>query len=312
MLNSEKSPDFMAQVMQEFIIEQRRRRRWGIFFKLLIVAILALIVLSFCTGNGSDSISKDKPHTALINLDGEIMADAPFSADNVVGALQQAFSDEGTKAVILRINSPGGSPVQAAYIYNAIMRLRQQHPKVPVYAVCTDICASGAYYVASAANDIYANPASLVGSIGVIMEGFGFNDAIKKLGVSRRVIIAGKNKDFMDPFSAMSPNDKVFAQNMVEQVHQQFIAAVEQGRGNRLHKTPDIFTGLAWTGEQAKTLGLIDDFASAGDVARNIVKQENVIDYTIKPSPFERLANRMGASFANVMLSRLSAEDLKE
>ena len=302
---NENNPQ-LAQVLQEYIKEQRRKRRWGIFFKLFILGLLIALFLSFCTDQGDHKILRDEPHTALISLEGEIMANGPVDANKVVGALRMAMKDPGTKGVILRINSPGGSPVQSDYIYTEIMRLRHQYPNVPVYAVCTEICASGAYYIAAAAKDIYANPASMVGSIGVIMKGFGFTDAMKKVGVTQRTIIAGKYKDFMDPFAPQDPAETQLAQNMVDIVHEQFIAAVEAGRGARLQKdNPDIFSGLIWTGAQAKKLGLIDGYGSAGFVARDVIKEDKIVDYTIKPNPFERFADRIGASAANVILSQV-------
>lgn len=303
--------DQLAEVLSEFLKEQKRKRRWKMVFRIIIIVILALFLLGFCSKKSDRSTAASTPHTALIQMNGVLMAGAQFNADSVYRSLTKSFASKGTKAVILKINSPGGSPVQADYIYNAIMQLRKQHPKIPVYAVCTDICASGAYYVASAANKIYANPASIVGSIGVIMEGFGFVDAMKKIGVTRRVTTAGKYKDIMDPFAPQTIANKRFAQNMVAQVHQQFIQAVENGRGKRLHKTKDIFSGLAWTGQDAKKLGLIDGFASPGEVARNVVKQKNMVDYTVKPDLLSRLANRMGASFANVIMSEFSHDQLK-
>jgi protease-4 len=301
----------MAVVMGEFVKEQRRKRRWGIFFKLFILAIIIILIISFCSSNSQSKLLRDKPHTAVIDLDGEIMAGGPVDANHFSSALRAAFNDKGTKGIVLRINSPGGAPVQADYMFNEIMRLRKEHPKIPVYAVCTDICASGAYFVAAAATDIYANPSSLVGSIGVIMNGFGFTGAMKKVGVTRRVITAGKYKDFMDPFAEQTAQDKAFAQQMVNTVHQQFIAAVEQGRGKRLHKSKDLFSGLAWTGVQAKKMGLIDAYGSPGYVAREVIRQNKIINYTIKPNPFDRLADRLGASFANVVLSKMEHTNLE-
>jgi protease-4 len=296
----------LAQAVQALVKEQRSKRRWGIFFKLIGLSIFTLIIISLFFGADTDKLARTEPHVALIDMTGEISAGGPVDANSVVKALTMAFKDKGTQAVILRINSPGGSPVQSDYIYNAIMRLRQANPTVPVYAVCVDVCASGAYFIASAAQNIYANPASIVGSIGVIMSGFGFDQAIQKIGVSRRVIIAGANKDFMDPFMPLTPESKAFAQKMLDNVHQQFIAAVEKGRGDRLKKSPDIFSGLAWTGEQAKTMGLIDGFGSAGSVARDVVHQEKFVDYTIQPSLFERFADRIGASMGHVIMSQFN------
>ena len=301
----------LSLALSEMVKELRRKRRWSLFFKLVILAVVIIVLISVFFSRSEDIALREKPHTAMIKLDGEIAAGGPVDADQTTAALQHAFKDKGTKGVILRINSPGGSPVQADYIYNEIMRLRKKHPKIPVYAVCTDICASGAYFIAAAANDIYANPSSLVGSIGVIMNGFGFTGAMQKLGVTRRVIIAGKNKDFMDPYSKFTPHEKRVAQEMVDSVHQQFIAAVEHGRGKRLHKTAAVFTGMAWTGTQAKKLGLIDAYGSAGQVARDVIKQKNVLDYTVRQNPLNRLVDRLGASMANVVLSKLNI-NLKE
>jgi protease-4 len=298
----------MIKILEGFLNEQRRKRRWGLFFKLVILVAVVLLVLSFCTSKTTSKLLREEPHTAVINVNGEIVAGGAVDADKVVGALRQAFKDSGTKGIILRINSPGGSPVQSDYIFNEIMRLRKLHPNIPVYAVCTDMCASGAYFIAAAATDIYANPASLVGSIGVIMNGFGFTGAMDKLGITRRTTIAGKYKDFMDPFAPQTPEQKRFAQAMVDDVHQQFILAVEQGRGKRLHKNADVFSGMAWTGNQAKKMGLIDGFGNASYVAREIVKQEKMVDYTIRPSAFEQLANRMGASMADVILSKFNTQ----
>jgi protease-4 len=295
----------LSMVLNEFVKEQRRKRRWGMFGKILILAIVIGLALNFCRSN-SGGMSGETPHTALIELDGVISAHSPANADNFAGAIRQAFKAKGTKGIVIRINSPGGSPVQSDYMFNEIMRLRKLHPKIPVYAVCTDICASGAYFVAAAANDIYANPASLVGSIGVIMNGFGFDQAIKKVGVTRRVFTAGKYKDFMDPFAPMQPYERKFANKMLATVHKQFIAAVEEGRGKRLNTTnKDIFSGLAWTGETAKKLGLVDAYGSTGYVARDVIKEKKIINYTIKPNPFDRLADRLGATFANVVFTKL-------
>jgi protease-4 len=303
--NINENSSQLAQVLQDYIKEQRRKRRWEIFFKLVIVGLVIVFFLAYCTDQGSSKMGRDEPHTALISLEGEVMANGPIDANKVASALRMALKDPETKGVILRINSPGGSPVQADYIYNEIMRLRHQYPDIPVYAVCTEMCASAAYYIASATKDIYANPASMVGSIGVIMKGFGFTDAMKKIGVTQRTIIAGKYKDFMDPFAPLDSSEEQMAQNMVDIVHQQFISAVEAGRGARLQKdNPDIFSGLIWTGVQAKKLGLIDAYGSTGFVARNVIKQEKIVDYTIKPNPFERFADRIGASAANVILSQ--------
>lgn len=235
---SEKQQDWQQYALQDLLLEsikeQRRRRRWGIFFKSAFLILIILFFWLIVGGNSTHKIMRDKAHVALIDINGVIASSTLASADKIVTALRQAFKDKGTKGIILRINSPGGSPVQADYIYHSILQLRKQHPKIKVYAVCSDICASGAYYVAAAANDIYADPASLVGSIGVIMGGFGFVDTMKKIGVSRRVFTAGSNKDFLDPFSPLKRGEKAYAHRILNIVHQQFIHAVEQGRGARL------------------------------------------------------------------------------
>ncbi len=288
----------LEKVLLETIKEQRRRRRWSIFFKLVVLVYIGLFALFLLPSKkitgGADRLS---PHVGLVDLKGMIMPGGDASADNVVAGLSKAFKDPKTVAVILRINSPGGSPVQADYIYNNIMRLRKKYPKKKIYAVCTDMCASAAYYAAVATNDIYADPSSIVGSIGVLLNGFGFVDTMQKLGVERRLITAGSNKDFLDPFSPLKPKDKAYAQKMLDIVHQRFIVDVKKGRGDRLSNNPELFTGLAWTGEQAKPLGLIDGFGSAGYVARNIIKNANVVDYTKRPSFFDQLGHGFGASF---------------
>lgn len=302
------SENAMTIILEEWIKEQRRKRRWGIFFKFFIALFAVTSLLLFYAGTAQNTVSRDMPHTALIDIRGVIMPGGQFDADHFAASLRKAYKDEGTKGIIIRINSPGGAPVQADYMFNEIMRLRKKHPNIPVYAVCTDVCASAAYYIASATKDIYANPSSLVGSIGVIMNSFGFKGAIQKLGITRRVITAGRYKDFMDPFTPLKPQERKFAQQMVDSVHQQFIAAVKKGRGDRL-KTSDknIFSGLAWTGMQAKKLGLVDAYGSAGFVARDVIKQETIVNYTVKTSPLDRLVGKFGASFANVVLSKFTA-----
>ena len=240
-----------------------------------------------------------RPHTALININGPIFSSSPTNADSIATSLRAAFKDKHTQGIILRINSPGGSPVQADYVFNEILRLRAKHPKIKVYAVCTDICASGAYYIAAAADDIYANPASLVGSIGVVYNGFGFVDTLQKLGIQRRLITAGAHKGFLDPFSPLKSTEKVFAQNMLNDIHNQFIESVKKGRGKRLIITAETFSGLVWPGNQAKKMGLIDGFASAGSVARDIIKNDNIVDYTVRPNYFERIAKHFGSAISS-------------
>ena len=284
---------------------QRRKRRWGIFFKFVFFAYIVVVILMIYPSKDSTSQAANKPHTGLIDIRGPIFATSQASADNIATALNRAFKAKGTKGIILRINSPGGSPVQADYIYNEIQRQKKLHPKIKVYAVCTDLCASAAYYIAAAADDIYASPSSLVGSIGVIFNGFGFVDTLKKVGAERRLITAGSHKGFMDPFTPMKKSEVTFTKDLLNGIHQQFIHAVEEGRGNRLKETSEIFSGLIWTGTKAKQMGLIDGFGSAGYVARDVIKQKDIIDYTVKPSPLEQIAKKFGMAIGETFSTKL-------
>jgi len=287
----------LETIADHYIKEQRRRRRWGIAFKIIYLVIFLFIVIALLPDHSSDAYKKTMDHVAVINVKGLIFASASASAKRINKALDDAYEDKKTIAVILNINSPGGSPVQANDIYNHIMYLRKKHPKMKIYAVCADACASGSYYIAAAANDIYANPSSLVGSIGVIMEGFGFVDTLQKLGVTRRVYTAGINKDFMDPFGPVKEKDVDHAKAMLAIVHQQFIDAVKKGRGKRLKlDTPGLFSGEFWTGQTAKSIGLVDGFGDVSTVARNIIKNDNIVDYTVKQGFFTTFATTIGKS----------------
>ena len=280
--------------------EQRRARHWGIFFKVLTFSYLFVVLFLAMGWMGGSAESKlGGKHTALVDMYGVIAADTAASAENIISSLQEAFKDKNTQGVVLRINSPGGSPVQAGYINDEIRRLRVLYPNVPLYAVVEDICASGGYYVAAAADKIYVNKASLVGSIGVLMDGFGFTGTMEKLGVERRLMTAGTNKGFMDPFSPVSEVQQEHAQKMLAEIHQQFIDVVKQGRGTRLKESPDTFSGLIWTGQKSIELGLADEMASLETVARDVIKAEEIIDYTTKEGLAERLAKRFGASVAS-------------
>ena len=278
--------------------EQRLARRWGIFFKLLAFGYLAFLVLLALDWRG-DSDAVSGKHTALVELTGVIDSSGEASADHITAALQSAFKDKNTQGVILRVNSPGGSPVQAGVIYDEIRRLRGLYPNIPLYAVVEDICASGGYYVASAADRIYVDKASLVGSIGVIMNGWGFTGAMEKLGVERRTLTAGENKAFLDPFAPMDEKQKQYAQSMLGEIHQQFIDVVKKGRGNRLKESPELFSGLIWTGTKSIELGLADALGSVDFVAREVIKSENIVDYTQKENIAERFAKRFGAGVAS-------------
>jgi len=278
----------------EFLREQRTARRWGIFFKLLAFAYVAIfLALSLPAGWRIGTLGSGQI-TALVDLQGIITHDSPASADTIVTGLRNAFENGSTAGVILRINSPGGSPVQAGYINDEIYRLREKYPDIPLYAVIEDICASGGYYVAAAATRIYADKASLVGSIGVRMDGFGFVDSLHKLGIERRLLTAGENKGFLDPFSSVDPTHVEHAQKMLGEVHQQFINTVLKGRRDQLADDPRVFSGLVWSGERSLELGLIDEFGSSGYVAREIIGAEKIVDFTPRDYSLAALLERAG------------------
>ena len=290
--------------------ERRAARRWGIFFKLLAFAYVTLLLLAMVDWESSTEALGGR-HTALVDLNGVIEARGDASADQINTALQAAFKDKYTQGVVLRINSPGGSPVQAGAIYDEIRRLRGLYPSIPLYAVIDDICASGGYYIASAADRIYVDKASIVGSIGAIMNGWGFTGAMQKVGVERRVIAAGENKDFLDPFLPLKEKQKAYAQNLIDEVHQQFIDAVRKGRGKRLKETPELFSGLVWTGSKSIELGLADGQGSLDSVARDVIKAERVVDYTQKQNIAERLTRRFGATAAQALVKTLGASAME-
>jgi protease-4 len=267
-----------------------------------VIALIAWGVFDF-TG---DRVAKAGKHTALVDLQGEISANSDASADNIDGALQSAFEDENTAGVILRINSPGGSPVQAGIINGEIRRLRTKYPKTPLYVVVDDMCASGGYYVAAAADKIYVDRASIVGSIGVLMDGFGFTGLMDKLGIQRRIHTSGANKGAFDPFSPETPAMNAHAQDMLDQIHAQFIDAVKLGRGKRLKDDPELFSGMFWTGEKSVELGLADGFGDASYVAREVIKQPDIVDYTQKESISERVVRRFGASIGDAAMRALT------
>ena len=291
----------VTQLAESSLKEQRRARRWGIFFKLLTFAYIGAAVFMFSNSNLTD-VSINEKHTALVELNGTIADTEKASADNIVSALRDAFDNENTAGVILRINSPGGSPVQSGYIYDEIIRLRKENPDTPLYAVVTDICASGGYYIASAADKIYADKASIVGSIGVRMDNFGFVDAIEKLGIERRTLTAGENKALLDPFLPENERTKEHMQSLLTEIHQQFIDSVKKGRGDRLDTTVEgLFSGLIWTGEGAVEIGLVDELASSSHVAREVIGEETMVDYTLQDDILERFADRLGATVAQVL-----------
>ncbi len=299
MHDSQTSQQLLTQIVTEYFGEQKRRRRWQWGRRVMFLIFVLAIVVMLINNKYQESKSKLIPHVGLIDLKGEILDGQSGSADILMKGLSSAYQNKSLKALVLRIDSPGGSPVQADYMYNAIRYFHDKYPAVKTYAVCVDTCASAAYYVASAADEIYANPSSLVGSIGVVFNGFGFVDAMQKVGVSRRLEIAGRNKGFMDQFSPVNPQQEKFLQHMLDTIHQQFIEQVKKGRGSRLKIDDDTFSGLAWTGVEAKERGLIDGFASTGQLMRDIIKVEQVIDYTEKQSVIEQMADKFGTSMVN-------------
>lgn len=283
--------------------EQRVTRRWGIFFKLLGFGYLTFLILLALDWRGDAEGLASGKHTALVEISGVIESKGETSADRIATALQNAFKDKNTQGVILRVNSPGGSPVQAGVIYDEIRRLRVLHPSIPIYAVVEDVCASGGYYVAAAADRIYVDKASIVGSIGVIMSGWGFTGTMEKLGVERRSLTSGENKAFLDPFAPLDAKQKQHAQTMLGEIHQQFIDVVKKGRGQRLKDNPEVFSGLMWTGARSVELGLADALGSVEYVAREVIKAEAIVDYSQKENFAERFAKRFGAGVASEMLS---------
>jgi protease-4 len=282
------------------IKEQRRTRHWGIFFKSLTFIYLFILLFYAMDWIGEGSGASIE-HTALIDIQGVIGSDDTVNADSVISSLQEAFENKRTRGVILRINSPGGSPVQAGLINDEIKRQRKLHPDVPLYAVVEDVCASGGYYIAAAADKIYVDKASIVGSIGVLMDGFGFTGTMQKLGVERRLMTAGENKAILDPFMPVNPKHQQYAQKMLDQVHAQFIKVVRDGRGKRLKETSETFSGLFWTGEDSIAMGLADGYGSSEYVAREVIKQEKIVDFTTREGLADRFAKKFGASLANTI-----------
>jgi len=292
--------DILNRLAFATLNEQRRSRRWGVFFKALAFIYVGALLFYIPSDLGQKGIAGGK-HTAIIEINGTIAADTEASADNIVGGLRAAFKNKNTVAVIMRINSPGGSPVQAGYVNDEIKRLRAKYPDTKIYAVIADMCASGGYYIAAAADEIYADKASIVGSIGVLMNGFGFVDTMKKLGVERRLITAGKHKGTLDPFSPIKPEELKHVQSLLDGVHQQFINVVKEGRGDRLKETPDLFSGYFWNGEEGIKLGLVDGLGSSSYVAREVIGVDNLVDFTVRAGYFDRFAERFGAGFAKMM-----------
>jgi len=306
--NGEKTPqawerDLINRLAFAALNEQRKARRWNIFYRgMLLLLLFSVILISLPDGGKGIELGR---HTAFVEIQGVIAPEAEASADNIVTGLRAAFENKNTAGVIIRINSPGGSPVQAGYVNDEIKRLRELHPKIPLYAVIADICASGGYYIAAAADKIYADKASMVGSIGVLMNGFGFVDTMGKLGVERRLLTAGKHKGFMDPFSPLKEADVAHMTKLLENIHQQFIDVVKTGRGDKLASEEELFSGYVWTGEQSIAMGLVDELGSSSYVARDVIKAEKMVNYTHKPTYFDRFADRIGVAMARVLSANL-------
>ena len=293
--------DLVNRLAFAAVDEQRRARRWSVFFKFLLALYLLALLILYMPTDWSDLSRTSTRHTALVDLKGVISDSSEASADNIISGLRDAFEDENTAGVILRANSPGGSPVQSAYIYDEINRLKGLYPDTPLYAVVTDVCASGCYYVVSAADDIYVNNSSIIGSIGVRMDSFGFVDTLEKLGVERSLYTAGDSKGFLDPFTPSKPAEVAHVKLLLDSIHEQFIDAVKTGRGERLKDDQQLFTGLVWTGEESLPMGLADQVGSSGYVAREVIGEEEIIEFTEKPDLLEKLTKRVGVSMAQGM-----------
>lgn len=303
--------DVLAALAQDLLVERRRTRRWGIFFKVIFAGIALLSLAAVLAALGArERICLDKC-TAMVELRGEMDVNSRASAERVIAGLQAAFRNSGTKGVLLRINSPGGSPVQAGQIYDEVRRLRAKHPDIPLHAVVEEIAASGGYYVAAAADRIYVDRASLVGSIGVIYHGFGVVGTLDKVGVEPRTVTAGANKAFMDPFAPVDPQQRAYLQTMLDDVHRQFIGAVREGRGKRLKETPEMFSGLVWNGSRSIELGLADALGNVDGVARDVIGAEEVVDFTPQEALSERFARKFGAVLAGEVAAGLRTPVLR-
>ncbi len=296
--NKEWEKVTIEKIAMESFIQQKRSRQWGVFFKSIILLYIGFIIYFIVTASNTANIANGE-FTALIRLKGEISSDSEISASNVKSSLKEIYENPGVKAVILSINSPGGSPVQSGIINNEIVRYKALHPDIPVYAVVEDICASGGYYIAVAADKIFVDKASIVGSIGVLMNGFGFDQAIKELGIERRLLKSGENKAILDPFLPVNPKQREFIQGLLKEVHDQFINVVKKGRGPKLANNSDIFTGLFWSGESAIKLGLADDYGDIDFVAREVVGYERIVDFTTQKNFVDRFANKIGAGIGS-------------
>lgn len=295
--------EVLEKVALAAVTEQTRARRWSVFFKSLVFLYLCVVLAMFMYPNVRENMVADgsKGHAAVIDVVGMIAEDKDANADSIIKSLKNAVKDKNTKGIILHANSPGGSPVQSSYVYDEIRKIKKERPDLPVYAVVSDICASGCYYIASASDKIFVNQASLIGSIGVLMDGFGFVNVMEKLGVERRLLTAGTHKAMLDPFSPPKEDETRYMQGLLDQVHQQFIGAVKAGRGDRLKDAPELFSGLVWTGEEGVKLGVADAFGNDDYVAKEIIGVENKVDFTQQEQLLDRIAGKLGASFGQVI-----------
>ncbi len=294
------------------VTEQTRARRWGVFFKsLMFVYLIAVFGIAVYPKFSKDIGGNSKDHTAVVDVVGMIAEDKPANADSIIESLRDAVKDEHTKGIILHANSPGGSPVQSSYVYEEIRKIKKEHPKLPIYAVVSDICASGCYFIVSASDKIFVNPSSLVGSIGVIMDGFGYVDIMQKLGVERRLIKAGAHKAMLDPFSPAKEDESLYIQSLINQVHQQFIGAVKAGRGDRLKENPDMFSGLVWTGEEGVKQGIADGVGTQDYVAKELIGAEKQVDFSRQEHLLDKIAGKLGASFGQAIGSLVQSASLR-
>ncbi|HEY8219516.1 MAG TPA: S49 family peptidase [Methylobacter sp.] len=311
-----QQPGWEREVIEKLalaaVTEQTRARRWGVFFKSLmfvyLIAVLGMAMYPKISQNiGADS----KDHTAVIDVVGMIAEGKDANADSIIESLRNAVKDKRTKGIILHANSPGGSPVQSSYVYEEIKKIKKEHPNLPIYAVVSDICASGCYFIVSASDKIFVNPSSLVGSIGVLMDGFGFVDGMQKLGVERRLFTAGAHKAMLDPFSPSKKEEAHYVQGLLNQVHQQFISAVKAGRGDRLKDDPDMFSGLVWTGEEGVKLGIVDGVGNQDYVAKELIGAETLVDFSRQEQLLDKIAGKLGASFGQAIGSLVQGVSLR-
>ena len=294
------------------VTEQTRARRWGVFLKsLMFIYLVAVFGLAVYPKLSKDIGGDSKDHTAVIDVVGMIAEGKPANADSIIESLRDAVKDEHTKGIILHANSPGGSPVQSSYIYEEIRKIKKEHPSLPIYAVVSDICASGCYFIVSASDKIFVNPSSLVGSIGVLMDGFGFVDVMEKLGVERRLFTAGAHKAMLDPFSPSKEDETLYIQSLLNQVHQQFISAVKAGRGDRLKENPDMFSGLVWTGEEGVKQGIVDGVGNQDYVAKELIGADKLVDFSRQEHLLDKIAGKLGASFGQAIGSLVQGASLR-